>query len=129
MTTHVPQELAKSLWLRCIYFTLACLCIVLGIIGIFVPGLPTIDFFFLASFFAAKGSKRMHQWFVNHWWFGPILKQWHEHKKIPISAKIFSLLGMSIGALLMLYYIPHLEWVLVIICCMIAVQLWMWIKA
>ncbi|MBF7689022.1 YbaN family protein [Acinetobacter rathckeae] len=128
MTIFVDQENPKSFWLRWVYFTLACVCIVLGFIGMFLPGLPTVDFFVLASFFAAKGSRRMHQWFVNHWWFGPILKQWHEHKTLPRSAKILSAVSMTVSALLMLYYIPHLEWVLVVIFCMLSFQVWLWAK-
>ena len=127
--TDPQNKLAKSFWLRCIYIFLAWLCILLGTIGIFIPGLPTVDFYILASFFAAKGSKRMHEWFIHHRWFGPMLKQWNEEKKIPKKAKYASLISMTIAALIMIVTVPHIWSVIATIICMILVQIWIWTRA
>ncbi|MFX6070870.1 DUF454 family protein, partial [Acinetobacter baumannii] len=47
------SKLARSMWVRWVFIGLAWLCIALGILGIFIPGLPTVDFMILAVFFAA----------------------------------------------------------------------------
>lgn len=120
---------AKAFWKRWLYILLAVLSMVLGTLGIFIPGLPTIDFYLLASFFSAKGSRRLHLWFVNHRWFGPVLQQWREHRTIPKRAKYFSLVSMSLSAVLIAYSISNLWIVAGLILCMVAVQIWMWTKA
>ncbi|MFT4020382.1 MAG: YbaN family protein [Acinetobacter sp.] len=122
-------KLAKSVVLRWLFIGLACLCIALGTIGIFIPGLPTVDFYILAAFFSAKGSKRLHSWFIHHRWVGPILRQWHDYKTIPKKVKIMSLIGMSFAAIVMLLTIPHFWFVMAMIVCMLLVQVWMWTRA
>lgn len=121
-----PAKLAKRVYLRWLCMFLALLCLLLGTIGIVVPGLPTIDFYILASLLAAKGSRRMHHWIVNHRWLGPVLRQWREQRTIPTKAKLLSLLSMSIAAGLMIWKVPHPWGVAVLICAMAAVQIWMW---
>lgn len=71
MTLPEPK-LAKSWLVRCVCIALAGLCLILGTIGLVVPGFPTFDFYFLAAIFAAKGSKRMHHWIVNNRLIAPI---------------------------------------------------------
>lgn len=66
----VPQpsqpasKLARSVWWRLLFICLAWLCIALGILGIFIPGLPTVDFILLAVFFAARGSEKLINGFL-----------------------------------------------------------------
>ena len=59
----------------------------LGTIGIFVPLLPTTPFLLLAAACFARSSERCHRWLLGHRLFGPILKNWHEHRCIPRRAK------------------------------------------
>lgn len=128
----VPKRepvLAKSLFLRGFFIVLACLCLVLGSIGIVVPGLPTFDFYFLAALFAAKGSKRLHAWIVNNRFIAPILQQWQAQHKLPLKVKLFSLVSMSVAACILIITVPHPWAVGSIIIIMLAVQLWMWLKA
>ena len=49
-------HLAKSIWVRWLCIGLAWICLCIGTLGIIIPGLPTFDFYFLATLFAAKGS-------------------------------------------------------------------------
>ena len=122
------SNLAKSIWVRWVCIGLAWVCLAIGTLGIIIPGLPTFDFYFLATIFAAKGSARLHRWIVQNRVIGPILQQWKEHKTLPTKAKILSLLSMSLAAGLMLWKVPHPYFVGIAIIIMITVQIWIWWK-
>lgn len=126
ITADAEVQPVKKLWLRGVFILLALLCLVLGTIGIVVPGLPTVDFYLLASFFAAKGSRRLHRWITQNRFIGPLLIQWREQRTIPKKVKVISLLSMSIAALLIVYSIPHIWLVVPLLLMMLAVQIWMW---
>jgi len=68
------------------------LSIILGVIGIFVPLLPTVPFLLLASYCYAKSSEKFHQWLMNSSWFGKIIRDYQEGKGVPIGIKIFSII-------------------------------------
>ena len=63
----------------------------LGILGIFVPLLPTTPFLLLAAACYAKSSKRFHNWLLSNRWFGDYLKDYQKERKIPLRAKILSI--------------------------------------
>ncbi len=127
--SHVPAKLAKSWWLRWLYVVLAWLCILIAILGIFIPGRPPFDFLLLASFFAAKGSPRLYRWFQENRYIGPLLREWQQHRRIPRKAKVLSTLSMTFAATIIIWKIPHLWLVLTLIACMLGVLIWMWRKA
>lgn len=129
MASSLPEpKLAKSWILRSIFIGLACFCLVLGTLGIIVPGLPTFDFYFLAALFASKGSKRLHNWIVSNKFIAPILQQWHHHRTLPFRVKLLSLFSMTVAACLLIFTVPHPWAVGFIIMMMALVQLWIWIK-
>lgn len=74
---------AKSM----LYLAFGWLCFGLGFVGIFLPILPTTPFMILALWAFSKGSKKMHNWLLNHPRFGNSLRNWEEHRVIPIKAK------------------------------------------
>ncbi|APR70329.1 DUF454 family protein [Acinetobacter haemolyticus] len=122
------NKVARSIWWRMLFICLAWLCIALGVLGIFIPGLPTVDFILLAVFFAARGSEKLHQWLLNHRFIGPIIKEWRENRRIPKKAKYMSTVSMSVAAGLMIWIIPHPWVVYPLIACMAVVLIWMWSK-
>ncbi len=70
-----------------------------GIIGIFVPILPTTPFLLLAAVCYMKGSNRLHQWMLNNRLFGAYIKSYIQGRGMPLSIKILTilLLWISIG--------------------------------
>ena len=70
------------------------LALMLGIIGIFVPLLPTTPFLLLAAACFARGSTRMHGWLLGHPVFGKFLSDYEQGKGIPARAKVLALLMM-----------------------------------
>ena len=72
---------------------------VLGIIGILLPVLPTTPFLLLAALCYAKSSSRLYNWLLNNRWFGKYITNLREGKGIPLSVKItvITLLWVTIG--------------------------------
>lgn len=62
----------------------------LGILGIFLPVLPTTPFLLLSATCYFHGSKSMYMWLMNHKRLGPYIRSFREEKSIPLRAKIVS---------------------------------------
>jgi hypothetical protein len=83
----------------------------LGLIGIFVPLLPTTPFLLLAAFCFARSSERLHQWLINHRLFGSYIRNYQEYRAITKQVKIVTLIllwgtiGYAIVAVLNLWYL------------------------
>ena len=60
----------------------------LGIIGAFLPVLPTTPFLIVALVLFSKSSPRFHQMLLDNEWFGPGLKQWEENKTLARKTKV-----------------------------------------
>jgi uncharacterized membrane protein YbaN (DUF454 family) len=68
--------------------------VVLAILGVFLPLLPTTPFLLLASACYLRGSKSMHRWLLNNALFGEYLRNVEEKRGIPVKAKAIALLLM-----------------------------------
>ena len=86
-------------WLRILLLIAGTVCVGLGIVGIFVPVLPTTPFLLLAAICYARSSQRFHGWLLNNKWFGSYIRNYLEKKGITLRAKIvtLSLLWITIG--------------------------------
>ncbi|CAG9170364.1 YbaN family protein [Cupriavidus pampae] len=97
----MPQEPGShsrySRPVRALWVTLGVISLVLGIIGIFLPLLPTTPFVLLAAACFARGSARFHTWLVSHPRFGPTILDWQKHRAIPWRAKVFALSTMWVS--------------------------------
>jgi len=93
---------AQSRAARLLYGAAGWLSLLLGIIGIFVPGLPTTPFVLLAAACFSKASPRTHQWLLNHRVLGPFIRNWEEHRSLTVRSKCFAIgtmvLMLSISA-------------------------------
>ena len=93
---------------RTILISLGLLCVGLGFIGVFVPGIPTTIFLIIALWAFTKSSEKLHHWLLNHKRFGPILNNWQEHKAVPRRAKILMVVLMSLAVILFYYSLQSL---------------------
>ncbi len=78
---------------------LGTLCVVVGVIALFVPIMPTTPFLVLAAFFYAHGSQKFLNWLLNNRWFGENLRNYREGRGLPRRTKIsfITTLWFSIG--------------------------------
>lgn len=74
--------------MKLFYNVMGALAVLLGIIGIFLPLLPTTPFLLLASWCFARGSSRLHHWLLSHRVFGDYLRNFEAGRGIPLKAKI-----------------------------------------
>ena len=65
--------------------------LVIGIIGIFIPILPTTPFLLLAAACYARGSKKFYNWLINNKWLGEYIKNYREGKGIQLTVKILTI--------------------------------------
>jgi uncharacterized membrane protein YbaN (DUF454 family) len=71
------------------------LCVALGVIGIFVPVLPTTPFLLLAAACYARASERFYLWLVRNPTFGPTIREWRRHRSIPYRTKVVAIALMT----------------------------------
>jgi len=69
--------------------------LVLGVIGIVLPLLPTTPLILLAAFCFSKGSERMHHWLTTHRVFGPMIDDWNRNGAINKRAKYLATLSIA----------------------------------
>ena len=93
---------------RTILISLGWLCVGLGFVGVFVPGIPTTIFLIIALWAFTKSSEKLRHWLLNHKRFGPILHNWQEHKVVPRRAKILMVVLMSLAVILFYYSLQSL---------------------
>ncbi len=82
---------------KTIFLVLGWLFFALGVIGAFLPVMPTTLFMIMALWAFANGSEELHNWLYNHPKFGAALQHWDQHRVIPLHAKIAAMGGMGIS--------------------------------
>lgn len=104
--------------LNCVAF----ISIILGVIGIFLPILPTTPFFILALACFARSSERFHQKLLNSPYIGKILADWEQDKRIDKQRKkqIILIILCSFGfSIYMLQSHFYLQLLLIFIMCIL----------
>ena len=100
MTTPQPQptsgELHRSRLVRAMLWIAGSVSLLLGLIGVVLPGLPTTPFILLAAACYAKASPRLHQWLLNHRWFGPMLRDWESDRSLTRRTKTIAVVSMLV---------------------------------
>lgn len=61
-----------------------------GAAGIVLPLLPATPFLLLSAYCFAQSSQRMHDWLVNHQWFGPPIRNWQHNHSIDRRSKLIA---------------------------------------
>ena len=101
------------------------LSLVVGVIGVVLPVLPTTPFVLLAAFCFSRGSTRFERWLLDHRWFGPIVRDWREHRAVPYQAKRLAYAMMAISSIVSAVMLPLAwSWVPAAVCAVIAFGLW-----
>lgn len=100
--------------MKTICIIIGTISLALGIIGIFLPLLPTTPFLLLTAALYFRGSPRLYQWLLSHKHLGPYIRNFRENKAIPLRAKIISLTLMWGTMLYCIFFLIPLVWVKVL---------------
>ena len=114
--SHRDIEQSRSPVIRTLLLAIGWLSVILGIIGIFLPVLPTTPFLLLAAACFARSSRRFYLWLVEHPRLGPWVRDYLDGHGIPLKAKVYSI-GLMWGSIVLsCYLVPVLPARLFMLC-------------
>ncbi|HSW26641.1 MAG TPA: YbaN family protein [Burkholderiaceae bacterium] len=119
------SPLQRAHWQRLLWAAAGVLALVTGIVGIFVPLLPTTPFVLLAAFCFSRGSERCERWLLAHPRLGPIVRDWRAERAVPLRAKQLAWLMMATACLWSAVTLPaRVAWLPLLVCAATALLLW-----
>ncbi len=99
-------QLQRNPAVRFALLALGWISVVLGVIGIFLPVLPTTPFLLLAAACFMRSSKRFYLWLVNHRQLGPWIVDYLEGQGIPLKGKVYAISLMWLSISVSCYVVP-----------------------
>jgi len=111
---------------RYFLFSVGCLSLLLGFIGLFLPLLPTTPFILLAVTCLAKSSPKLHHWLINHPQFGPMIVNWNEHRCITQKVKIKATFFIIISFSLSIYVVSKMVLAMFLMTMMLCLLIFIW---
>lgn len=90
---------------------LGFLFLILALLGVFLPLLPTTPFVLVAAACFAKSSERMHRWLLANATFGPMIRNWEERRCVSCRVKVIAIGSMLlVGGLSIFWMVQELAW-------------------
>ena len=122
----MPAPRDRNPFVRTLYVIMGCVCVGLGIVGAFLPVLPTTPFMLLGAACFTRGSERAHGWLVANRVFGPSIRSWERHRTVPVRARrhAIAMMAAMIGLSCWLVDSTPVRIVLVIIASSVSIFLW-----
>lgn len=81
--------------MRVLWLILGLISVAIGVIGVFLPLVPTVPLMLLAAFFFARSSERLHNWLIGHPRFGPAIEDWQTRGAISKRGKVAASVSMA----------------------------------
>ncbi len=104
------MAVVKNQILRVLLFSLGVTSVVLGVIGVFLPLLPTTPFILLAAWAFLKSSKSAHDWLARQPVFGEALKNWERNRSISRKTKLISI-GTIFVSIAWIWIVVDFVWI------------------
>ena len=102
---HVKNDILRWLLICCGWFFVAA-----GVVGIFLPLVPTVPFLLLAAACFARSSVRFHTWLVQHNQLGPLIRDYLNGHGIPLRAKRIAIGMMWVSILASTFLLVQAVW-------------------
>jgi uncharacterized membrane protein YbaN (DUF454 family) len=118
----------KTPWAALLWKVLAIAFVALGVVGVFLPIVPTVPFLIAAAAAASRGWPWLDRKLTLHPRYGPSIVRWRERRAISRPAKTWATLGMATGAgaLWLFALAPWLRWSVVAL--LVCVGCWIWTR-
>ena len=128
MTESRPNNPLKvtSPALRALLYVVGILSVILGVLGIFLPLLPTTCFLLLAAACFVRSSDRLYNWLVNHPKLGVYIEGYLNGRGIPRKAKYYTLLMLWATMSITLYIVPLLPVRILLALIAVGVSIYIW---
>ncbi len=115
-TKEIEIKLVRSKILRIFLLIIGSISLALGVIGIFLPILPTVPFFLLTTFCYVRGSKKFATRFLNSKLYKKHVENFAKHRVMTLKNELILLLFVSTLLLTTLYFINNLTMSIVFTC-------------
>jgi uncharacterized membrane protein YbaN (DUF454 family) len=87
-----------------VYFIVGVLALGAGIIGVFLPVLPTTPFILLSAWCFFRSSTRFYEWIISNERFGPTIQNYQEGRGITKPTKIRAIVMMWLAITVSVYF-------------------------
>lgn len=118
MTIASQQPGPTNPALRWVLLVTGCIAVGLGVLGIFLPVLPTVPFLLLALACFTRSSARFHRWLLDHDQLGPLIRPYLDGRGMTRASKLkaITLIWASIGiSVLVLLSTPWIQALLLMV--------------
>jgi len=100
LSIEIPSDrVQQRSWVHFALIALGWFLVGIGLVGVFLPVLPTTPFVLLALWCFARSSRRFHDWLYHHPRLGPLAQAWVQHRVVPLRAKLLSVSMMAASLL------------------------------
>jgi len=100
---------------RIMLIVIGTICVILGIVGIFLPLLPTTPFLLLAAFCYSRSSDRFYHWLITNRWFGEYIRNYREGRGIALRQKVIALSLLWLTMSYSIWFVVSQWWVQLIL--------------
>lgn len=118
----------SRLFILILWRLLAVICVALGIIGAFLPVMPTVVFLLVAAWAAGKGWPQLEVWLLTHPRHGASIRAWRERGAVPRRAKWLASLMMGLSSAALVASPLALWWRIGLPLGMGCIALWLWTR-
>ena len=102
-----PKQSKKQIALRYIFIVCGCIAVILGTIGVVVPGLPTTPFVLLASWCFYKSSPRLQAWLLQSF-LGKYIRDYKEKEGLTMRKRLYIIALMAtMVSVSIIFFIPN----------------------
>ena len=107
MKPDAAEAFQRSRIVRGLLWLAGSLSLLLGLIGVLLPGLPTTPFVLLAAACYAKASPRLHAALLQHRLTGPLLRDWEKHRSLTRRTKTIAVVSMLVMVSFSIWSFQH----------------------
>lgn len=124
--SNATVRLVANPLLRSALFALGWLSVALGILGVFLPLLPTTPFMLLAAGCFARSSERFYRWITSHPRFGPMIADYLAGKGLPLRVKLLAISLLWLSILVGVLWVEFVWAKLAMLLTAVGVSLYLW---
>lgn len=97
-----------------LFLILGILSLVLGVLGLFLPGLPTTPFLLLASYSFIRSSPRLHKWLLDSR-FGDYIRKYEQNPGLHMKTKAYIVFLMAAMCSISIIFFIQTLWLRIVV--------------